>query len=58
MVEIIACEIFSPTWTGITGSEETNLNQLTQRQCDRIAEQLNNSPTLRLSFKKANEVYY
>jgi transposase, IS30 family len=36
----------------------TNLNQLTQRQCDRIAEQLNNRPRLRLGFKTPNEVYY
>jgi IS30 family transposase len=36
----------------------TNLNQLTQRQCDRIAEQLNNRPRLRLGFKTPNEAYY
>jgi IS30 family transposase len=36
----------------------TNLSQLTQRQCDRIAEQLNNRPRLRLGFKTPNEVYY
>jgi IS30 family transposase len=36
----------------------TNLSQLTQPQCDRIAEQLNNRPRLRLGFKTPNEVYY
>ena len=36
----------------------TNLSGLTQRQCDRIAEQLNNRPRLRLGFKTPNEVYY
>ena len=36
----------------------TNLSQLTQQQCDRIAEQLNNRPRLRLGFKTPNEVYY
>jgi IS30 family transposase len=36
----------------------TNLGQLTQRQCSRIAEQLNNRPGLRLGFKTPNEVYY
>jgi transposase, IS30 family len=36
----------------------TNLSHLTQRQCDRIAEQLNNRPRLRLGFKTPNEVYY
>jgi len=36
----------------------TNLNRLTQRQCSRIAEQLNNRPRLRLGFKTPNEVYY
>jgi IS30 family transposase len=36
----------------------TNLNRLTQRQCDRIAEQLNNRPRLRLGFKTPNEAYY
>jgi DNA-directed RNA polymerase specialized sigma24 family protein len=30
----------------------------TQRQCDRIAEQLNKRPRLRLGFKTPNEVYY
>jgi IS30 family transposase len=35
-----------------------NLNQLTQPQCDRIAEQLNNRPRLRLGFMTPNEVYY
>ncbi len=36
----------------------TNLSGLTQPQCDRIAEQLNNRPRLRLGFKTPNEVYY
>lgn len=36
----------------------TNLSGLTQQQCDRIAEQLNNRPRLRLGFKTPNEVYY
>jgi IS30 family transposase len=36
----------------------TNLSRLTQQQCDRIAEQLNNRPRLRLGFKTPNEVYY
>jgi IS30 family transposase len=36
----------------------TNLSRLTQPQCDRIAEQLNNRPRLRLGFKTPNEVYY
>jgi IS30 family transposase len=36
----------------------TNLSGLTQRQCSRIAEQLNNRPRLRLGFKTPNEVYY
>ena len=36
----------------------TNLSQLTQQQCDHIAEQLNNRPRLRLGFKTPNEVYY
>jgi len=35
-----------------------NLSWLTQQQCDRIAEQLNNRPRLRLGFKTPNEVYY
>jgi IS30 family transposase len=30
----------------------------TQQQCDRIAEQLNNRPRLRLGFRTPNEVYY
>jgi IS30 family transposase len=30
----------------------------TQQQCDRIAEQLNNRPRLRLGFQTPNEVYY
>ena len=36
----------------------TNLSHLTQRQCSRIAEQLNNRPRLRLGFKTPNEAYY
>ena len=36
----------------------SNLSRLTQAQCDRIAEQLNNRPRLRLGFKTPNEVYY
>ena len=36
----------------------TNLNRLTQQQCDLIAEQLNNRPRLRLGFKTPNEVFY
>ena len=36
----------------------TNLSRLTQQQCDRIAEQLNNRPRLRLNFKTPNEVFY
>jgi IS30 family transposase len=36
----------------------TNLSQLTQRQCSRIAEQLNNRPRLRLGFMTPNEAYY
>jgi IS30 family transposase len=36
----------------------TNLSQITQQQCSRIAEQLNNRPRLRLGFKTPNEVYY
>ena len=36
----------------------TNLGGLTQRQCDRIAEQLNNRPRLRLGFMTPNEAYY
>jgi IS30 family transposase len=36
----------------------TNLSGLTQPQCDRIAEQLNNRPRLRLGFKTPNEAYY
>ena len=38
--------------------KRTNLSGLTQRQCDRIAEQLNNRPRLRLGFLTPNEVYY
>ena len=36
----------------------TNLSRLTQQQCDRIAEHLNNRPRLRLNFKTPNEVFY
>ena len=36
----------------------TNLSRLTQQQCDRIAEQLNNRPRLRHGFLTPNEVYY
>ena len=36
----------------------TNLSRISQQQCDRIAEQLNNRPRLRLGFKTPNEVYY
>ena len=36
----------------------TNLSRITQGQCDRIAEQLNNRPRLRLGFRTPNEVYY
>ncbi len=36
----------------------TNLSHITQQQCDRIAEQLNNRPRLRLGFKTPNESYY
>jgi IS30 family transposase len=36
----------------------TNLGRITQQQCDRIAEQLNNRPRLRLGFKTPNEAYY
>ena len=35
-----------------------NLSWLTQQQCDRIAEHLNNRPRLRLGFKTPNEAYY
>lgn len=38
--------------------KRTNLSRITQQQCDRIAEQLNNRPRLRLGFKTPNEVYY
>ena len=38
--------------------KRTNLSGLTQEQCDRIAEHLNNRPRLRLGFKTPNEVYY
>lgn len=34
-----------------------NLKWVTQAQCDRIAEKLNNRPRLRLKFKTPNEVY-
>ncbi len=36
----------------------TNLGRITQRQCVRIAEQLNNHPRLRLGFQTPNEAYY
>jgi IS30 family transposase len=36
----------------------TNLSRLTQQQCYRIAEQLNNRPRLRLGFMTPNEAYY
>ena len=36
----------------------TNLCHITQQQCDRIAEQLNNRPRLRLGFRTPNEAYY
>jgi IS30 family transposase len=36
----------------------TNLSRITQGQCDRIAERLNNRPRLRLGFKTPNEAYY
>lgn len=36
----------------------TNLSRITQGQCDRIAEQLNNRPRLRLGFRTPNEAYY
>lgn len=36
----------------------TSLSRLTQKQCDSIAEQLNNRPRLRLGFKTPNEVFY
>ena len=36
----------------------TNLSRLTQQQCDRIAEQLNNRPRLRHGFMTPNELYY
>jgi IS30 family transposase len=36
----------------------TNLSRLTQQQCDRIAEQLNNRPRLRHGFRTPNELYY
>jgi IS30 family transposase len=35
-----------------------NLSRLSQQQCDRIAERLNNRPRLRLGFKTPNEAYY
>lgn len=35
----------------------TNLRHLTQKQCARIAEQLNNRPRLRLNFQTPNEAY-
>jgi IS30 family transposase len=36
----------------------TNLSRITQGQCDRIAEQLNNRPRLRLGFRTPNEAYF
>jgi len=36
----------------------TNLSRITQRQCDEIAEELNNRPRLRLGFLTPNEAYY
>jgi len=36
----------------------TNLSRISQQQCDRIAEQLNNRPRLRLGFKTPNEAYF
>jgi IS30 family transposase len=36
----------------------TNLSRITQQQCYRIAEQLNNRPRLRLGFMTPNEAYY
>jgi IS30 family transposase len=36
----------------------TNLSRISQQQCDRIAEQLNNRPRLRLGFRTPNEAYY
>jgi transposase, IS30 family len=38
--------------------KRTSLRNLTQRQCDIIAEKLNNRPRLRLGFKTPNEVYH
>lgn len=32
--------------------------RITQQQCDRITEQLNNRPRLRLGFKTPNEIYF
>lgn len=34
-----------------------NLKWVTQAQCERIAEKLNNRPRLRLKFKSPHEVY-
>ena len=36
----------------------TNLSRITQQQCYRIAEQLNNRPRLRLGFLTPNEAFY
>jgi hypothetical protein len=36
----------------------TNLSWVTQAQCDRIVERLNNRPRLRLGFKTSNEAYF
>ena len=38
--------------------KRTCLKNLTQKQCKRIADQLNNRPRLRLGFRTPNEVYY
>jgi transposase, IS30 family len=38
--------------------KRTCLKDLTQRQCNVIAERLNNRPRLRLGFRTPNEVYY
>lgn len=36
----------------------TNLNNLSQQECDRIAELLNDRPRRRLGYRTPNEVYY
>lgn len=38
--------------------KRTSLQNLTQLQCDIIADKLNNRPRLRLGFKTPNEIYY